>query len=114
MNAQLADHYNSHSSIFMQAVLDAAQDPSRLNSHAYAKLVSVLSQEHRMLPVLRHCKILLCHVLLENPCLLIYANCSTASGYNSFHPVIDGEILLDFPTRSILAGNFIKVPLIVG
>ena len=43
-----------------------------------------------------------------------YANCSTASGYNKFLPVIDGKVLLDFPTRSILAGNFVKVlPLIV-
>ncbi|KAH9481822.1 Acetylcholinesterase [Psilocybe cubensis] len=38
----------------------------------------------------------------------------TASGYNTFHPVIDGKTLTDFPTKSILAGNFAKVPLIVG
>lgn len=41
-------------------------------------------------------------------------NCSTAWGYKSFRPVIDGNILSDFPTKSILAGNFAKVPLIVG
>ena len=90
---------------------DAGQDPSRLNSHAYAKLASVPSQEHRMQLPLRHCKILVC--LFESP-YLWYANCSTASWYRQFHPVIDGKILLDFPTRSILANNFIKVPLIVG
>jgi len=37
-----------------------------------------------------------------------------ASGYKLFNPVIDGKILLDFPTKSILAGDFAKVPLIVG
>jgi len=37
-----------------------------------------------------------------------------ASGYKLFHPVIDGKLLTDFPTKSILAGNFAKVPLIVG
>ena len=35
-------------------------------------------------------------------------------GYNLFHPVIDGKVLTDFPTKSILAGKFAKVPLIVG
>ncbi|KAF8193430.1 alpha/beta-hydrolase [Pholiota molesta] len=37
-----------------------------------------------------------------------------ASGYNVFHPVIDGTTITDFPTKSILAGKFAKVPLIVG
>ena len=49
-------NYNSHSLTFMQAVPDAGQDPSRLNSHAYGKRVSVPSQELRMPPVHRHCK----------------------------------------------------------
>ena len=53
-------NYNSHSSIFMQAMLDAGQDPSRLNLPAYAKRMSVSSQEHRMQPLLQHWKILLC------------------------------------------------------
>ena len=61
---------NSHSSTFMQTMLDVEQDLSRPNSHAYAKRVSVPSQEHRMQPVLRHCKISLC-LLLESPCLLM-------------------------------------------
>ncbi|PPQ83490.1 hypothetical protein CVT25_006980 [Psilocybe cyanescens] len=38
----------------------------------------------------------------------------TASGYNVFHPVIDGNVLTDFPTKLILDGKFAKVPLIVG
>jgi hypothetical protein len=39
---------------------------------------------------------------------------SGPSGYNLFRPVIDGTIITDFPTKSILAGKFAKVPLIVG
>lgn len=39
---------------------------------------------------------------------------STGSGYNTWHPVIDGKLFTDFPTRSILTGKFAKVPLIVG
>ncbi|TFK33466.1 Alpha/Beta hydrolase protein [Crucibulum laeve] len=38
----------------------------------------------------------------------------TASGYNVFHPVLDGKIITEFPTKSILAGKFARVPLIVG
>ncbi|KDR78646.1 hypothetical protein GALMADRAFT_64536 [Galerina marginata CBS 339.88] len=38
----------------------------------------------------------------------------TASGYNVFHPVIDGKTIADFPTKLIQAGKFAKVPLIVG
>ena len=34
-------------------------------------------------------------------------------GIQSFHPVLDGKILPYFPTRSILSGDFAKVPLIV-
>ncbi|KAF9003422.1 Alpha/Beta hydrolase protein [Cyathus striatus] len=37
-----------------------------------------------------------------------------ASGYNVFHPVLDGKIITQFPTKSILSGNFARVPLIVG
>ncbi|KAF8960057.1 Alpha/Beta hydrolase protein [Flammula alnicola] len=32
----------------------------------------------------------------------------TASGYNTFHPVVDGKIITEFPTKSILAGKFAK------
>lgn len=39
---------------------------------------------------------------------------STASGYRGWHPVMDGKVFADFPTKSILAGKFAKVPLIVG
>ncbi|KAF9483207.1 alpha/beta-hydrolase [Pholiota conissans] len=38
----------------------------------------------------------------------------TASPYRSFRPVIDGKVLTDYPTKSIQAGKFAKVPLIVG
>ncbi|KAI0357004.1 alpha/beta-hydrolase [Trametes cingulata] len=34
--------------------------------------------------------------------------------YNSFHPVIDGKILTEIPSLSILKGNFADVPVIVG
>lgn len=34
--------------------------------------------------------------------------------YRSFHPVVDGEVITDLPTRSIQQGNFARVPLIVG
>ncbi|KAF9483208.1 EstA protein [Pholiota conissans] len=36
------------------------------------------------------------------------------SGYKAFHPVIDGKVLTDFPTKLIQAGKFAKVPLMVG
>ncbi|KZT22314.1 alpha/beta-hydrolase [Neolentinus lepideus HHB14362 ss-1] len=38
----------------------------------------------------------------------------TGSLYNAFHPIIDGKIILDYPTRSVLRGEFKQVPLIVG
>ncbi|KAF6759817.1 EstA protein [Ephemerocybe angulata] len=38
----------------------------------------------------------------------------TASGYNTFHPVVDGKVLTDYPTKLILQGKFARVPLIVG
>ncbi|KAJ2934669.1 hypothetical protein H1R20_g2397, partial [Candolleomyces eurysporus] len=38
----------------------------------------------------------------------------TASGYNTFHPVVDGKVIRDFPTRLISEGKFARVPLIVG
>ncbi|CAA7267478.1 unnamed protein product [Cyclocybe aegerita] len=38
----------------------------------------------------------------------------TASGYRSFHPVVDGKVIIDYPTKSILEGKFAKVPLVVG
>jgi hypothetical protein len=34
--------------------------------------------------------------------------------YNGFHPVVDGKIITDLPTGSILAGNYARVPLMVG
>ncbi|EGO01057.1 hypothetical protein SERLA73DRAFT_179100 [Serpula lacrymans var. lacrymans S7.3] len=34
--------------------------------------------------------------------------------YNSFHPVLDGALLTDYPTKLFLEGNFRRVPLIVG
>ncbi|KAJ3826726.1 Alpha/Beta hydrolase protein [Lentinula raphanica] len=34
--------------------------------------------------------------------------------YNAFHPVLDGKIITDYPSSSILGGQFAKVPLIVG
>lgn len=46
--------------------------------------------------------------------ILIIRSVSTASGYNTWHPVVDGKIFTDFPTKSILGGKFAKVPLIVG
>ena len=106
-------HYNSRFSISMQAVSDVGQDQSRPNSHAYAKRVSAPLQWHRMQPLLRLCKISLC-LLDDSTRSVIRPIFSTASGYNSFPPVLDGKILSDFPTRSILSGDFAKVPLIVG
>ncbi|TFK48389.1 alpha/beta-hydrolase [Heliocybe sulcata] len=53
-------------------------------------------------------------------CLLTLARAQDAVYYNGsesytiFHPVVDGEIILDHPTRSILRGQFKKVPLLVG
>lgn len=38
----------------------------------------------------------------------------TASGYNLFQPVVDGKVLVDFPTRLISEGKFKRVPLIIG
>ncbi|KAJ3520368.1 hypothetical protein NMY22_g12789 [Coprinellus aureogranulatus] len=38
----------------------------------------------------------------------------TASGYNTFHPVVDGKVITDYPTRLISQGKFARVPLIVG
>ncbi|KAF9522501.1 alpha/beta-hydrolase [Crepidotus variabilis] len=38
----------------------------------------------------------------------------TSTGYKTFHPVIDGKILSDYPTKLIKAGKFAKVPLIIG
>ncbi|KIM39330.1 hypothetical protein M413DRAFT_447269 [Hebeloma cylindrosporum] len=38
----------------------------------------------------------------------------TASGYKLFHPVVDGKVITDFPTKSVLEGKFAAVPLIVG
>ncbi|KAK7435520.1 hypothetical protein VKT23_019642 [Stygiomarasmius scandens] len=37
-----------------------------------------------------------------------------AGGYKLFRPVVDGKIITAPPTLSILAGNFTKVPVIVG
>ncbi|EMD37060.1 hypothetical protein CERSUDRAFT_137491 [Gelatoporia subvermispora B] len=34
--------------------------------------------------------------------------------YNAFHPVMDGKLLTEYPTISILNGDFRDVPLIVG
>ncbi|KII91820.1 hypothetical protein PLICRDRAFT_105475 [Plicaturopsis crispa FD-325 SS-3] len=34
--------------------------------------------------------------------------------YNLFHPVVDGTLITDTPTKSILSGEFAHVPLIVG
>ncbi|TFK53145.1 alpha/beta-hydrolase [Heliocybe sulcata] len=34
--------------------------------------------------------------------------------WNRFMPVIDGKVITDYPTRSILEGNFKNVPIIVG
>ncbi|PPR05171.1 hypothetical protein CVT26_012257 [Gymnopilus dilepis] len=43
-----------------------------------------------------------------------YYDILIGGGYNLFHPVIDGKVLTDFPTKSVLAGKLAKVPLIVG
>ncbi|KAF7432971.1 hypothetical protein PC9H_004915 [Pleurotus ostreatus] len=34
--------------------------------------------------------------------------------FNGFHPVLDGKLFTDLPTKSIIAGRFHRVPLIVG
>ncbi|TFK27844.1 EstA protein [Coprinopsis marcescibilis] len=39
---------------------------------------------------------------------------AVGSGYRQFHPVVDGKIIADFPTRLISQGKFARVPLIVG
>ncbi|KAI0372396.1 alpha/beta-hydrolase [Pilatotrama ljubarskyi] len=39
---------------------------------------------------------------------------SFTGAYNSFHPVLDGKILTEIPSLSILKGNFADVPVIVG
>ncbi|KZT22324.1 alpha/beta-hydrolase [Neolentinus lepideus HHB14362 ss-1] len=36
------------------------------------------------------------------------------SGYHFFLPVLDGDIFKDYPTKSIIRGEFARVPLIVG
>ncbi|EDR04100.1 uncharacterized protein LACBIDRAFT_295121 [Laccaria bicolor S238N-H82] len=41
-------------------------------------------------------------------------NISISSGYKVFHPVVDGKIITDFPTKSILNDKFARIPLIVG
>ncbi|KAJ7654360.1 Alpha/Beta hydrolase protein [Mycena rosella] len=35
-------------------------------------------------------------------------------GYSAFHPVLDGKIFTDFPTRQISQGKFANVPILVG
>ncbi|OCH92743.1 alpha/beta-hydrolase [Obba rivulosa] len=42
------------------------------------------------------------------------ASYNFTGAYNAFHPVLDGKILTEFPTISILDGNYHDVPLIVG
>ncbi|RDB26221.1 Acylcarnitine hydrolase [Hypsizygus marmoreus] len=45
------------------------------------------------------------------------AGSSTAfngSLYKTFHPVIDGQLIPDFPTRLVMSGSFTRVPVIVG
>ena len=81
-------------------MLDAGQDPSKLNSHAYARQVSMPSQENRMPPVLRHCKY---HYA---SCLKI--PCTPRPAQLPLRAIIDGKVLSDFPTRSILAGDLTK------
>ena len=49
---------------------------------------------------------------LSSDILLISA--FSTGPYNSFNPVIDNTIIKEYPTKSILADNFAKVPLIVG
>ncbi|EAU85247.2 EstA protein [Coprinopsis cinerea okayama7 len=39
---------------------------------------------------------------------------SVESGYFQFHPVVDGKVIKDYPTRLITQGKFARVPLIVG
>jgi hypothetical protein len=34
--------------------------------------------------------------------------------YRAFRPVLDGEIIKDYPTRLLSQGRFAQVPLIVG
>ncbi|KAF9522500.1 alpha/beta-hydrolase [Crepidotus variabilis] len=38
----------------------------------------------------------------------------TSTGYITFHPVVDGHVFSDYPTKLIEEGKFAKVPLIVG
>ncbi|KIK58090.1 hypothetical protein GYMLUDRAFT_706284 [Collybiopsis luxurians FD-317 M1] len=42
------------------------------------------------------------------------AAATSGLAYNAFHPVVDGKIITDFPSSSVLKGNFARVPLIVG
>ncbi|KIK58088.1 hypothetical protein GYMLUDRAFT_45639 [Collybiopsis luxurians FD-317 M1] len=42
------------------------------------------------------------------------AAANSGLAYNAFHPVVDGKIITDFPSSSVLKGNFARVPLIVG
>ncbi|KAI0050267.1 alpha/beta-hydrolase [Auriscalpium vulgare] len=39
---------------------------------------------------------------------------SFTGAYNAFHPVIDGKVITEYPSLSVLQGNFRSVPLIVG
>ncbi|KAF9449757.1 alpha/beta-hydrolase [Macrolepiota fuliginosa MF-IS2] len=39
---------------------------------------------------------------------------ATLSGYNAFHPVLDNDLFIDFPTRLIQKGIFRRAALIVG
>ncbi|KAJ6473312.1 Alpha/Beta hydrolase protein [Mycena vulgaris] len=39
---------------------------------------------------------------------------ATLPGYRSFHPVLDGTIFTDFPTRQISSGKLANVPIMVG
>ncbi|TFK45632.1 alpha/beta-hydrolase [Heliocybe sulcata] len=36
------------------------------------------------------------------------------TGYNAFRPMVDGRIITDFPTRSLLRGEFARVPILLG
>ncbi|KAJ4480240.1 alpha/beta-hydrolase [Lentinula aciculospora] len=58
-------------------------------------------------------------VIIQLPCLRnasisALARAQDAAPYNAFHPVVDGKIITDYPSNSILNGQFVQVPLIVG
>lgn len=62
---------------------------------------------------MRHQEALNCETLTFY--LLIIANSSSNyRAYNAFHPVVDGTIITDYPSKLILEGKFAQVPLIVG